>query len=84
MIERLCEECDKPVTGKLFKGLCRSCYDRARVTTVVSIPKKLQPLFTEYMSDRDDTAKCIIELVQMGLVSWKHGKMYRMVPAGMQ
>ena len=66
--------------GILIKGKCRKCYDKARKTTVVSIPRKMELGFVEYMGDRDDTARCIIELVELGLHSWKHGKLYRLVP----
>jgi hypothetical protein len=71
---RNCENCGIEVLGKLFKGKCRRCYDRSRKTTVVSIPKKIQPLFEEYIGERDDIAKCINELVELGLKTWKQGK----------
>jgi hypothetical protein len=80
LVPRLCEKCDKEVKGKLFKGMCRRCYDKSRVTTVVSIPKKIQPLFEEYAGERDDKARCICELVKLGLNTWKHGKWVRVVP----
>ena len=80
MIERICEDCERPQHGKLFKGKCRKCYDRARKTTMISIPKKVQPLFEEYMGERDDTAKCINELVELRLKVWKQGKRVILVP----
>jgi hypothetical protein len=79
MIERLCESCSKPVKGKLFKGMCRKCYDKSRVTTMVSIPKSLEPLFREFAGEREDTARCIIELVELGLTTWKNGKWARII-----
>ena len=80
MIERLCESCSRPVKGKLYRGMCRSCYDKSRKTTVISIPKKIQPLFEEYMGERDDVAKCVNELVELGLKTYKHGKRMILVP----
>lgn len=75
MIERLCSSCDKPVKGILYKGMCRSCYDKNRQTTMVAIPKKLQKDFEEYMNfSNENPAKCIIELVEVGLKVHKHGK----------
>ena len=82
MVERLCESCSKPVVGKLFKGKCRRCYDKNRKTTVLSIPKKMQADFETYMDNRDDTAKCVIELVELGLRTWKQGKKMILVPLG--
>lgn len=67
------------MTGKLFKGMCRKCYDKSRVTSMVSIPKNLEPLFREYAGEREDTAKCIVELVEIGLDVWKHGKWARII-----
>ena len=49
---------------------------------MVSIPKKIQPLFEEYMGERDDMAKGINELVEMGLKIWKQGKRMILVPLG--
>ena len=80
MIERLCAKCDKPVSGKLFKGMCRSCYDKSRTITSVAVPRKLEPLFLEYAGERDDTGRCIIELMELGLRTWKEGKWVRIVP----
>lgn len=80
MIERLCDDCNRPVKGKLFGGKCRKCYDRSRKTTVISIPKKIQPLFEEYMGERDDVAKGVNELVELGLRTWKRGKRMILVP----
>ena len=82
MIERLCESCSKPVKGKLYGGKCRPCYDKSRKTTMVSIPKKIQPLFEEYAGEREDIAKCINELVELGLRTWKQGKRMILVPIG--
>jgi hypothetical protein len=82
MIERICETCCKPVKGKLFRGKCRSCYDRSRKTTMVSIWKKSEKLFREYQGERDDTAACINELVELGLKTWKQGKRMILVPIG--
>ena len=83
MIERLCDECDRPVTGKLFRGMCRTCYDRNRQTTVISIPKKMQSDFEAYMEESNETvAKCVIELVELGLKVWKKGKRMILVPIG--
>jgi len=55
MIERLCESCSKPVTGKLLKGKCRTCYDRSRQDIHLTISRKNEALFREYMGKRDDT-----------------------------
>jgi hypothetical protein len=80
MIERLCKTCDKPVKGKLFDGDCRKCYDKKRVATMVAIPKKLEPVFKEYAGERSDTSKCIVELIELGLKTWKEGKRVIIVP----
>lgn len=80
MIERLCEKCNKPVKGKLFDGKCRKCYDRSRKISSVAVPKKLEPLFNEYMGERTDTGKGIIELMELGLKTWKEGKRVIIVP----
>jgi hypothetical protein len=79
-VERLCDKCDRPVSGKLFKGMCRRCYDRLRVITTISVSKRLEPLFLEYAGERDDTSRCIIELMELGLNTWKNGQWVRIVP----
>ena len=77
-----CEECGTEVRGKMFRRMCRRCYDRKRKTSVVSIPKNIQPLFEEYVGEREDIAKCINELVELGLRTWKQGKRMILVPMG--
>ena len=72
-----CEECGRLVKGRLYRGKCRACYDRARTITTVAIPARLGPLFSEYMGERDDVSNGIIELVETGLNLWKHGKTMR-------
>lgn len=74
MIERLCEKCSKPVKNKLFRGMRMNCYDRSRKISSVAVPNKLEPLFNEYMGDHEDTAKGIIELMELGLKIWKSGQ----------
>ena len=80
MIERLCESCSKPVSGKLYKNLCRGCYDAKRKISSVAVPKKLQPLFDDYMGERDDVARGIIELMELGLKVWKTGRQVTIIP----
>lgn len=80
MIERLCEFCSRPVSGKLYGGKCRACYDASRKISSVAVPKKLEPLFNEYMGERDDIAKGIIELMEIGLKTWKMGQRVIIVP----
>ena len=80
MIERLCEKCGKPVQGKLFRGLCRECYDKSRKICSIAVPRKLEPLFNEYMGGRDDIAQGIKELMELGLQTWKYGQRVILVP----
>lgn len=78
--EVLCPDCATLVKGRLYGGKCRACYDRARAITTVAIPKGLMPLFREFMGDRDDVSNGIIELVGIGLKTWKQGKRMILVP----
>ena len=74
MIEGLCESCSKPVKDKLFRGMCRACYDRNRQDIHLTVSKKNEALFKEYMGRRDDRARCANELIEIGLRTWKYGR----------
>ena len=80
MVERLCEQCDKPVLGKLYKGRCRSCYDKSREFIMMSIAKDVEKDFREYVGERTDRAQCVNELLRIAFKVIKEGKRVIIVP----
>ena len=80
MIERLCKACDKPVSGKLFKDMCRPCYDKRRQFIFLSVAEDIKKDFQEYAGERKDRARCVNELLRVAFRSIKHGKRYLLIP----
>jgi hypothetical protein len=46
----------------------------------LTISRKNEGLFKEYVGERDDRARCANELIEMGLKTWKYGQRVILVP----